>query len=130
MGAPTLTDPATYRRQFTAPAAPAGKRVFLELTDVRDYARVTLNGQTLPPRAWQPYRWDVTDALKTGANALEISVQATPGGRGGGAAPPPAAAAAGGAGRGPAVYGGVGGRPAPAAKAVSGLIGPVRLVTR
>jgi hypothetical protein len=40
LGAPSFAGPATYRKQFTASAAPAGKRVFLEIADVHDYARV------------------------------------------------------------------------------------------
>jgi hypothetical protein len=131
LGAPFFGGAASYRRQFSATAGPAGKRVFLEIADVRDYARITLNGTELPGRAWQPYRWDVTDALKTGANDLEIQVRVSPSGRGGGGPPAPAPAAGGAAGRGgAATYGGVGGRPGPASQAVSGLIGPVRLVAR
>jgi hypothetical protein len=115
--------PATYRKQFTAAAAPAGKRVFLEIADVHDYARVKLNGKELEAHAWQPYRWDITSALQAGSNDLEIQVNATSAGRAGsGGAPPattaPTAAAAGGRGR--------GGAPPPA----SGLLGPVRLVSR
>ena len=117
LGAPSFGGPATYRKQFTAPAAPAGKRVFLEIAEVRDYAIVILNGKQLQAYAWQPYRWDITSALKAGANDLEIQVNATSSGRGGGMAPPTAPAAAGGRSRG-------------AAQPVSGLIGPVRLVAR
>jgi hypothetical protein len=105
LGTPSFAGPATYRKQFVPPTAPAGKRVFLEIADVRDYARVNLNGKQLEARAWQPYRWDVTDVLKAGSNNLEVEVRATTaGGRGGrgAAAPPPA----------------------------SGLLGPVRLVAR
>jgi hypothetical protein len=90
--------PATYHRQFTVAAAPAkGKRVYLEIGDVHDYAKVTLNGKDVGERAWQPYRWDLTGALKKGQNDLEIVVNVVPGaGRGnfGGAAPPPVAGAA------------------------------------
>jgi len=157
LGTQSFAGPATYRKQFDAPAPPAGKRVFLEIADVRDYARVKLNGKELEPRAWQPYRWDVTSALKAGANDLEIQVNATAGGRG--FAPPPAAAAAPAAaptapaapaaggrrgGRGGAAVAATasatpqgappaaaaGGRGRGAAPPVSGLIGPVRLVTR
>jgi hypothetical protein len=120
LGTQAFAGPATYRKQFTAAAAPAGKRVFLEIADVHDYARVKLNGKELEAHAWQPYRWDITSALKAGANDLEIQVNATPAGRGGPGSPPPAgatpnAAAAGGRGR--------GGVPS-----ASGLLGPVRLV--
>ena len=130
LGSRSFSGPATYHRQFTAPAAPGGKRVFLEIAEVRDYARITLNGKQLPAHAWQPYRWDVTAALKTGVNDLEVHVNATPPGRGGGGPPPGATAAAGRAGRAPVPYGSVGGRAGAPVPAVSGLIGPVRLVAR
>jgi hypothetical protein len=131
----------TYRKQFNVASVPAGKRVFLEIADVRDYARVKLNGKDLAAHAWPPYRWDVTDAVKSGSNDLELEVRASSVGRGG--APPPGAAPAGGrGGRGqraagtqgppPHVYGsvgGIGGRGG-AATPVSGLLGPVQVVAR
>jgi hypothetical protein len=113
MGAPNFTGPAAYRKQFTVSAAP-GTRVFLEIADVRDYARVKLNGKELEAHAWQPYRWEVTNALKTGVNDLEIQVGAAPSARAGAAG----ARGSGGRGRGAAL------------PAVSGLLGPVRLVAR
>jgi len=113
LGTPSFAGPATYRKQFTAVATPAGKRLFLEIGDVRDYAKVKLNGNELEAHAWQPYRWDITSAVKAGANELEIEVRAVATGRGG----PGAAAPAGGRGRG-------------GAPPVSGLLGPVRLVAR
>jgi hypothetical protein len=146
LGTQSFAGPATYRKQFTAAAAPAGKRLFLEIADVHDYAKVKLNGKELEGRAWQPYRWEVTNAVKAGSNELEVEVRTTAGGRGFGG-PPPAPAGAGGAaaaggrgGRGqgapgapgaPGAGGGGGGRgrgnaPPP----VSGLLGPVRLVAR
>ena len=79
---------------------------------MRDYARVKLNGKELEAHAWQPYRWDITAALKAGNNDLEIQVHATPAGRGGAGGAP---GTAGGRGRG-------------GAPPVSGLLGPVRLV--
>jgi len=140
LGTASFAGPATYRKQFTAAAAPAGKRVFLEIADVNEYAKVKLNGKELEGRAWQPYRWEVTNVVKAGANDLEVEVRTTGGGRGFGG-PPPAPAGAGGAaagaggrggrGQGAPAGGGGGGRgrgnaPPP----VSGLLGPVRLVAR
>ncbi len=123
LGTRSFAGPATYRKQFTAAAAPAGKRVFLEIAEVRDYARVKLNGKELEAHAWQPYRWEITSALKAGSNDLEIQVNATPAGRGGFGGPPPAPAAANGT---PAA--GRGGRAQ--APQTSGMLGPVRLVAR
>jgi alpha-L-rhamnosidase len=113
LGTQSFAGPATYRKQFTATAAPAGKRLFLEIADVHDYARVKLNGKELEAHAWQPYRWEVTNVVRAGANDLEVEVRATAAGRGGTGA----AVTAGGRGRG-------------GAPTVSGLLGPVRLVAR
>jgi hypothetical protein len=107
LGTAGFAGPTVYKKQFAA-AAPAGKRVYLEIADVHDYARVKVNGKDFDAHAWQPYRWDITSALKAGSNDLEIQVNAPAGGRGGG----------GGGGR------GRGNAPPPA----SGLLGPVRLV--
>jgi len=138
MGMP-ITGPGTYRKQFTAPTAPVGKRVFLEIADAHEYARVTLNGKELEAHAWQPYRWDITNALKAGSNDLEVQVYATPAGRGGSAGTVPAGAAP--APQGPtgaalALNGPGGGvRPELRTRGVfsppaSGILGPVRLVAR
>jgi hypothetical protein len=137
-----IAGPGTYRKQFTAAAAPAGKRVFLEIADAHEYARVTLNGKELEAHAWQPYRWEVTSALKAGSNELEIQVYATPAGRGGGgntapAAPTgPAPVPQGPPGSALALNGPGGGvrpelgTPGVFSPAASGILGPVRLVAR
>ena len=111
---------------MSATVAPVGKRVFLEIADVNDYARVKVNGKELEGRAWQPYRWEVTNVVKAGSNDLEIQVNATSAGRGG---PPPASPAPAGAAAPPAASAGGRGRGA-TPPAVSGLLGPVRLVAR
>lgn len=156
LGTVGFAGPATYTRQFAAVATPKGKRVYLEIGDVHDYAKVTLNGKDLGARAWAPYRWDVTSALKKGDNDLKIEVDATPAGRSGPGGAPSAAAAAPAAGlaaappAGGAGAGGPGGQrrrqgagaagagaPPPqtaparpiAPPATSGLLGPVALVT-
>jgi hypothetical protein len=101
--------------------------VFLEIADVHEYARVKLNGKELEAHAWQPYRWDITSALKTGSNDLEIQVYATPEGRGGSGGPPPAGAPGAAAAYG---AGGGGGRRGGGTPPVSGLLGPARVVAR
>jgi hypothetical protein len=93
LGTTSFAGPATYAMQFTAAATPKGKHIYLEIADVHDYAHVTLNGKEVGARSFQPYRWDVTDTLKKGANDLKIEVyasvaQARP------PAPPPAVGAA------------------------------------
>jgi hypothetical protein len=95
LGVSGAAGPATYSLTFTAPAKPAGKKVYLEIGDVHDYAHVMLNGKEVGARSFQPYRWDVTADLKPGENELKIEVYGTATqGRGGGGAPPPAAATA------------------------------------
>jgi hypothetical protein len=113
LGAGSFSGPAVYRKEFTAPSLPAGQRLFLECDELRDYGRVRLNGKELEARAWQPYRWEVTDVAKAGSNEVEIEVWATPPHRRFGAGAP-------------------GGNTGPAAAPpqVSGLIGPIRLVAR
>ena len=114
LGTAPVSGPAVYRKQFTSPAVSAGKRAFVEMAAVHDYARVILNGKELEARAWQPYRWDVTGSLKPGPNELEVQVSAMPAGRRG----PGGSLAAGGPGR---------GAPQPT---VSGLLGPVVVMER
>ena len=111
-----LDAPVTqFQKQVTLNAKPAGKRFYVECADVHDYARLRVNGKDIGARAWQPYRWDVTDAMVAGANQMEIEVRTLPpGGRGGatGGAQP------------------AGGRGAAAPPPVPGVVGAVRLVAR
>jgi hypothetical protein len=152
LGTQSFGGPAIYRKQFTLPTLPAGKKVYLEIADMRDYARIRVNGATFDARAWPPYRWDVTASLQPGNNDVQINVFATPSGRGGMGGPPPAAAGAAGAGAagGRGGRGGRGGQGAPGAAGMpagappagrgggrgtptppaSGLLGPVLLVAR
>ncbi len=67
---------ATYRTTFKAPAdLIAKRRVFtLDLGDVQVMARVKLNGKDLGLLWRSPYSIDVTKALKSGANTLEVQV--------------------------------------------------------
>lgn len=65
---------ATYRTSFNAPAVKTSERLTLDLGQVESLAEVTLNGTTFQ-WLWQPpYRLDITEALKPGANALEVRV--------------------------------------------------------
>jgi hypothetical protein len=151
LGVSNFAGPATYTLQFTAPAAPKGKRIYLEIGDVHDFAHVTLNGKEVGARSFQPYRWDITTLLKRGPNDLKIEVYGTPSQGRGGFGPPPTAAptttasattpgltpapTAGAAPRRPPAAAGAapaaaagGGRGGPAAPATSGLLSPVKLV--
>jgi hypothetical protein len=64
---------ATYRKTFRVDG-PLPARAILDLGDVRDLARVSLNGRPLGI-AWKPpYRFDLRGRLLPGANRLDIEV--------------------------------------------------------
>jgi len=64
---------ATYRKNFSLQSMPAGK-AYLDLGVVHDMARVKLNGKDFGVIWCAPWRVDVSKALRTGANELEIEV--------------------------------------------------------
>lgn len=70
---------ATYRMTLNVDAAllGTGRRVELDLGDVRDLVTVTVNGERLGVLWHPPFVRDVTSALKPGANALELAVANT-----------------------------------------------------
>ncbi|MEI7575398.1 MAG: glycosyl hydrolase [Armatimonadota bacterium] len=51
-----------------------GKRLFLDLGDVRELCRVRLNGKPVATLWKSPFRVDITDFAKPGANTLEVDV--------------------------------------------------------
>jgi beta-galactosidase len=66
-----------YRKTFTAPAAWAGKKVFIEFEAVRQVAEVYLNGQLLgvSKSGFTPFGFDLTPNLKIGApNVVAVMV--------------------------------------------------------
>lgn len=70
---------ATYRTTVNLDAAllGAGKRVELDLGDVRDLVTVRVNGQSIGVIWHPPFVRDITSALKPGANTLELAVTNT-----------------------------------------------------
>jgi hypothetical protein len=79
LGFPAYSGVARYRKEFTLSSGQLdGKsRLFLDCPDLRYSGRVRLNGVDLGDRAWRPFRWEVTKALKPGANVLEMEVRNT-----------------------------------------------------
>jgi (4-O-methyl)-D-glucuronate---lignin esterase len=68
---------ATYAKEIQALPAwfKPGARVVLDLGRVREIAEVSVNGKAVGGILWKaPFDTDVTDALKPGANRLEIKV--------------------------------------------------------
>ena len=67
---------ATYRKTVDVPAIwlKKGQHLLLDLGDVRELAEVAINGRSLGIAWHPPYKIDVTEAIKPGANTLEIKV--------------------------------------------------------
>ncbi len=73
--------PWWYRKEFTLPAKYAGKTVWLNLRGVNYRANLWLNGKQLANSqeiagAWRTYEFNVTSAVKSGANVLALQVWA------------------------------------------------------
>jgi hypothetical protein len=64
---------AAYRKSFDCPQA-VGKRLYLDLGTVHDMARVRLNGKDLGVVWCAPWRVDISAAVTSGSNQLEIEV--------------------------------------------------------
>ncbi len=67
---------ATYTKRFSvaASATAGGKRLYLDLGRVEVIAEVRLNGKDLGTLWKPPYRVDITDAVRSGNNDLEVRV--------------------------------------------------------
>ncbi|WP_343518582.1 glycosyl hydrolase [Sphingomonas sp.] len=67
---------ATYTRTIDVPAhaLKKGRRVFLDLGRVEVLAGVTVNGKDLGVTWKEPYRVDITDAVRPGANQVSLAV--------------------------------------------------------
>jgi hypothetical protein len=67
---------ATYTKDVQAPTAwfRPGARVRLDLGKVKEIAEVSVNGKPLGILWKAPFQADVTDALKPGANRLEVKI--------------------------------------------------------
>lgn len=68
----------TYTRDLDVERALLdGRRVLLDLGDVRDVAAVTVNGTELPPLLWAPWVVDITRLVRAGRNSLAVRVANT-----------------------------------------------------
>jgi hypothetical protein len=65
---------AFYRQSFDLPADGKGSKLYLDLGKVKNIARVRLNGKDLGVVWTNPWRVDITDAVKPKGNKLEIEV--------------------------------------------------------
>ncbi|GAA4006105.1 glycosyl hydrolase [Sphingomonas humi] len=67
---------ATYKRSIDVPvwALKRGRRLFIDLGRVEVLANVTVNGHDLGTVWKEPYRLDITDAVRPGRNDISIAV--------------------------------------------------------
>ena len=66
---------ATYLKTFAWDAKKQkGERMILDLGELKNFAAVELNGKALSLLWKPPYRLDVTDALKSGQNTLQVKI--------------------------------------------------------
>ena len=65
-----------YRNVFTLAAVPVGK-VFVDLGALAAMAKVKINGRYVGGAWTPPYRIDITDAVRSGENQLEVEVVTT-----------------------------------------------------
>ena len=77
-GKPSIPDRRLwYRRTFTIPAGWAGQRVLLHFGAVNWDSAVSVNGKALGEHkgGYDPFDYDITDALKPGGNTLVVAVR-------------------------------------------------------
>ncbi|WP_235835845.1 glycosyl hydrolase [Cognatitamlana onchidii] len=65
---------ATYTKTFTIDELPKHQEMYIDLGNVSVMAKVKLNGKAIGGVWMAPYRLNVSEAIKTGENKLEIEV--------------------------------------------------------
>jgi hypothetical protein len=75
VGLPTYSGGLCYRQRFTMENKPKG--VWLDLGKIRGTVEVSLNGSSCGTRPWSPYRFDLSEAIRSGENTLEATVYNT-----------------------------------------------------
>ncbi|GAB3010477.1 glycosyl hydrolase [Niabella terrae] len=68
---------AVYRNNFTLPVVNRKRTYYLDIDHIYDIASVRINGRDCGTLWTRPYRLDISAALKTGKNTIEIRVTNT-----------------------------------------------------
>jgi len=68
---------AVYHTSFNVDAIPSGKKIILDLGDVKNIAAIKLNGQSIQTLWTNPWTANISKALKSGKNELDIEVTNT-----------------------------------------------------
>lgn len=68
---------AIYRNSFKISPVKPSERIWLDLGEVKDLAEVIVNGKKLGVLWKTPFKIDVTDAVRSGENTLEVRVTNT-----------------------------------------------------
>jgi hypothetical protein len=63
---------AVYRTEFRLPASHAGRKLILDLGDLRYSGEVWLNDQLVETLVWPPYRADISRHARAGRNTLVV----------------------------------------------------------
>lgn len=68
----------TQTYETTLPFKTIQRGMVLDLGEVHEIATVTVNGQVVGTKLWEPYRFDISDALQVGDNTIQIDISNTP----------------------------------------------------
>ncbi len=74
---PTYSGICAYTQRVNFTAAERSGRIWLDLGDVRVAAEVLVNGKSAGVRVARPFKFELTDLVKEGANTLEVRVANT-----------------------------------------------------
>jgi hypothetical protein len=77
LGFPAYSGIGVYQAQFKLESCANDQRIVIDLGSVFETARIYLNDVKIGDKAWQPYVFDITAAVRTGANRLRVEVANT-----------------------------------------------------
>lgn len=76
-GLPYFSGSAAYQKQFDLPRAYMGRRLLLDCGRLGSAAELWINDQPAGVRVWLPYRFDISNLVKEGANTVRLVITNT-----------------------------------------------------